>query len=333
MLIVTHFTMEMKMNKGYNCRHWLVHIVLVLFFGCCLSCSHENDFDQKVAVKIQIPLPEQNDLKSASSITRIINVSLTVAAGNKILDQQDLDIVQNTAVGTVTITKGKNIKFSAEATDENNIVQWQGSTTKDILQDNFSVDIDMISIPPKAVTLEGFAEGRVVFLNWTQNSDDDFALYAVYRSVSENTLGTLLYSTPLVKELIYEDLKVSPNTIYYYTLVVFDTEGFSTESNVIEADVLISPKPSVLTGSYIGGANLLSWTKNTDTDFDRYELYRSFSGSVLGTRMFTTSNVSQLDFTDQQISESTTYYYTLVTYDTEKLNAKSNVVRVVTPVF
>lgn len=322
-----------RITKKYNVRQWLVYAIFPVLIGISISCEQETNLDKKLNVQIKILLPEKNELKSATSIARIVDVSLIVTAGNETLDAQNLEIVQNTAVGKVTISKGKNRKFSAEASDENNIVQWQGSTTMDIESDNFQVNINMTSIPPSPVTLDGFAEGRAVFLNWTQNSDDDFAQYAVYRSQSENSLGSEIYTTPLVKELVYEDLKVSSNTVYFYTLVVVDTEGFTAESNIIEADVLIPPTPSELQGSYIGGANLLSWTKNTDSDFNRYELYRSSSQKILGEKMTTISNVNQLDFTDKFVSGSSAYYYTLVTWDTENLNSKSNVVKVVTPVF
>lgn len=316
----------MKKISIYQSKLGLVWGIFITCLGLQISCTLDNPNDRNVQVFLQIPLPNPDGLKNASSIAGVKSVMLTVTTGNEILTSKELTISGNTANGTVSIMPGENIKFTAEARDANNIIQWQGSTTVDIV-DDFTANIQLTPILPTANILKALEKGKSVNLSWNQNSDPDFARYELYRSQSNSTLGTILHSTTLITETEFDDNLALEGSSYFYTLVVTDTEGFNTQSSV-SIKPNYPPTAVVLYGSE-DGYIYLSWTRNYDSDFARYELYRSNSINVLGTKISSTSNVNELYFTDQSVVEGNTYYYRLVVFDTSGSGTGSKEVQVV----
>jgi len=223
----------MKKISIHQYKLGLVWGVFLIYIGLQISCTPENLNDRNVQVILQIPLPGNGGLKNATSITGVRSVMLTITTGNEILTSKEMTISGNTATGTVSILPGKNIKFTAEARDEKSIVQWQGSTTVDI-DDDFTVDIKLTPIPPSAINLKAVQELKSINLSWTQNSDPDFARYDLYRSISQNLLGTSIITTNDITKKDYVDSKTSEGITYYYTLLSTDTEGFNTKSNVVD---------------------------------------------------------------------------------------------------
>jgi hypothetical protein len=282
-------------------------------------------------------LPNQDGLKSAVSVAGVRSVILTVSSGAEILDEQELAISENTATGTVKIEPGNNIKFTAEATDENNIVQWQGSTTIDV-DDDFTVDLELMPILPSAPELQGFLKESDLYLSWNQNADADFAGYVLYRSQSENSTGAKIYSSTDKTDTVFTNIRLPMNVTFYYTLTVFDTEGFGAESNVLTIEIpdpgvsSQPPRASILQGTRNGGSVDLSWTRNADADFSHYELYRSGSLKTWGTLIYTSTVVSNTKFTEYSLSENSTFYFRLIVFDTEGLYAESNLVMIYIPV-
>ena len=144
----------------------------------------------------------------------------------------------------------------------------------------------------------------------------------------------MIYSTTVPTETSYEDYPLEEGKTYYYTLVVYNTYGSNANSNVVQVDIPnYYPTPSKLDVVSVGGTVELSWTQNHDSDFNRYELYRSNSDNTLGKLMHSTSVVIETGYKDSNVEGSTTYYYTVVVYDNGGLSAKSNVKQVTTPVF
>ncbi len=183
-------------------------------------------------------------------------------------------------------------------------------------------------------TLDGWSEGVYVELNWTQNYDYNFAKYELYRSESEADLGTMILSTDTVTQTNYADYPVPEGKTYYYRILVYSTDGYYAESNTIKIVIPnYDPTPSKLSVVSVSSVVELSWTRNYDADFAKYELYRSNSQNSLGTLIFTTSNVTETAYNDGKVAENSTYYYTVIVYDISELFSKSNVVQVKTPIF
>ncbi len=73
----------------------------------------------------------------------------------------------------------------------------------------------------------------------------------------------------------------------------------------------------------------ISWTRNNDSDFESYQIYRGSTADVTdltGQRITAISDQNLTSCTDIRFSSLETYYYVLYVYDRQGLkSAKSNV--------
>ena len=331
--IKPYLILKMKSLYTDRNRHWLVWSLLLIIAGSYLSCNQDDIWDKKAEVTLNIVLPVNNELKSAVTTAGIRSVRITVTSGNEVLAERELTVSGRTARGTVLIRPGSNIKFSVEAMDENDIIQWEGNATINVDKD-FSVDIELNPILPLSGNLQASLTDRIVQLTWTQNTDTDFARYELHRSESQDELGDTIFSTTDITVTEFTDsLETQGNTLFY-NLVIFDTEGFNTKSNLAQIDVPnFDPDASTLTGLRDSLSVNLSWTPNTDPDFAKYDLYRSEEENVLGDIIYSTTNISENEYLDEMLTQGSTYYYTLVTTDSDGLNSESNPVTIVIPNF
>jgi len=183
-----------------------------------------------------------------------------------------------------------------------------------------------VNEPPTAVTL--FAPSSPTYssltLSWTQNQDEDFASYRVFRSESPGVDSTSTLVTTITERttVTYTDTDLKENTTYYYRVYVYDTGGLCTGSNEVNATTTINEPPTAVTlfapSNPTQSSLYLSWTQNNDEDFASYRLFRSKSPGVDNSSQFVTIIVDRtvIYFTDTGLEENTTYYYRLYVYDT-----------------
>ena len=70
-------------------------------------------------------------------------------------------------------------------------------------------------------------------ISWSQNNDDDFSLYTLYESTSEDMSGeTLIYETDVRTDTIYVVTGISGEETRYYRVISKDIYGLQTVSNV-----------------------------------------------------------------------------------------------------
>jgi hypothetical protein len=67
----------------------------------------------------------------------------------------------------------------------------------------------------------------------------------------------------------------------------------------------------------------LVWTQNTEADFAQYEVYQSANSGTFGTRIGTITDLLTTSYTVTDLSENTTYYFTIRVVDTAGLFADS----------
>jgi len=171
-------------------------------------------------------------------------------------------------------------------------------------------------------------------LRWSRNDDPDFAAYQIMRS---KFLAVSLAST-LVAEIrnqdvtSYIDANLQPNTKYYYRIYVFDRNGNSTGSNIESGTTPenLPPKPVVLSQPTQDSlALVLSWSPNTDHDFEHYRLYRSTTSPVDTSfaPIAIINNAATTQFRDFSAQPNITYFYRIFVYDKWGLGAGSNEVQ------
>jgi fibronectin type 3 domain-containing protein len=189
-------------------------------------------------------------------------------------------------------------------------------------------------VPPAPVSLVEPAEigEHSLSLSWTQSGAEDFASYRLYRSESPDVgnQGSPILVTNTRDETYYEDTALKSSTIYYYRVFVYDAVGQSSGSNEVSASTLPnSPPDSVVLATpqaLQAMALRLSWSRNWDTDFDSYRIYRSETANVDSTLtpIAIINNQTTTSFDDTQLESNTRYFYRVFVFDSEGLSSGSN---------
>lgn len=205
-------------------------------------------------------------------------------------------------------------------------------------------DTDGDDAAPQAPTLsvKGPVTETVVPLTWTQNTDEGFAGYELYRSNTPNFAiegATSVADFWWQDDTTYNDSGLTPGTTYYYKLAVYDWGGQMALSNEVAATTLPDGPPSAVTLSITDDISSytqvkLAWTKNTEADFKRYELHRSLTSGftpTAATLLTTFDSSNQTQHTDTGIKDDIYYYYRIVAVDKAEHKTVSNEVKVDLP--
>ncbi len=198
------------------------------------------------------------------------------------------------------------------------------------------------------VTLErNGKDGYQTYAVWTQCPDDNFAWYAIYRSLTPGIASnagaadtSVIFSS--VSGTSWIDTGISEGNTYYYavrTVNADDLDSWSNEDSVIVPSAT-PPTPSTLTGTYTGdgtfGQITLEWTECPDSDFYCYKLYRSTSPDIEGDPssaeiVVTGEESGDAAYEDNEVEGMTTYYYVVETLNESQLSSWSNEVSIITP--
>ncbi|MGH7491958.1 MAG: hypothetical protein ACREOO_06145 [bacterium] len=189
--------------------------------------------------------------------------------------------------------------------------------------------------PPTAVVLSapqpGSDPARQVLLSWSRNTDDDFNGYRVLRATSlpiDSTAAPLTFITN-DNNTSYIDNTATPNTQYYYRIVVFDQAGKSSGSNIalFATSPDTPPRPVTLSSPLAVDTRQLrlTWTQNTEADFASYRVYRSKTPGVTEDQppVVIINDPEETTFDDVGLEDMTTYYYRVFVYDLGGLSSPS----------
>lgn len=175
---------------------------------------------------------------------------------------------------------------------------------------------------------------RVTF---TRNQlDQDFDHYAIYRDMnasvdqSDQLIGTVTTCTDTVFNDTYQ---LVAGQKYYYRVYVYDKSGnVSAGSNIPNDAANNAPQASNLSFSRADYFSVtLTWSPNSESDFQRYELYRSKQSNFTKdtprvTKIATFYSRNSTTYTDNNLASGSRYYYRLYTYDTGGKYSASQIV-------
>jgi YVTN family beta-propeller protein len=181
----------------------------------------------------------------------------------------------------------------------------------------------------------------VVTAFWSICSDRAFNSYLLYRSESPNissdtSSAEVLCEITSVNTLLYVDSDITWSTKYYYVLKTADAYGNGVWSNEVSITTpeIDAPTPSVLSEEDVSWYYIdLAWTKCPEANFDSYRLFRSLipnikDDSTLADIVCDLTWSLDTAYTDCTVSFSTTYYYALLTTNTENMSSWSNEITV-----
>jgi fibronectin type 3 domain-containing protein len=181
-----------------------------------------------------------------------------------------------------------------------------------------------IQSPPSAVVLfpPSSATQSALTLYWTQNQDNDFYSYRIYRgNTSAVDNNSLLVNTILSRTTTsYSDTGLSANTTYYYRVYVYDQSGLYSASSVESGSTLQNMPPAAVIASVSGVDSTslrVSWSQNRDPDFDFYQVFRidTVSGNTDTISVAIVSQQSTTSFTDSNLQYGKRYCYYVLVYD------------------
>ncbi|MBW2703233.1 MAG: SUMF1/EgtB/PvdO family nonheme iron enzyme [Deltaproteobacteria bacterium] len=173
-------------------------------------------------------------------------------------------------------------------------------------------------------------------LTWSTNHEDGFASYALLRDIlpiPDETSGEVVFSTTDRTAVLFQDTSLAPLTGYHYLVVTSNSAGLTALSNQVVGTTLEEDTGHVPTAVTLGpvynattDSLSLSWTQNTDEDFDRYELYRSESPGVtiLDTLVLGATDSITTIHTDGGLNAYQEYFYRLWVYNTAGESIASN---------
>jgi predicted phage tail protein len=191
--------------------------------------------------------------------------------------------------------------------------------------------------PPSPVILSSPTNitNNSLCLQWTENTDGDFATYEILMSTtaggptSQVAILTARDKTSHIVTGLY------PSTDYYFRVRVTDTGGLFSDSNQVTGRTLQNddpPTPVLLYDPYnIADYSLtLRWTMNSDSDFARYDIYRSEDALELGIRVVSITSRSVTAYVMVDVQPETTYYFVVRVIDAGIQASDSNQVSATT---
>ena len=183
----------------------------------------------------------------------------------------------------------------------------------------------------------GTKSSCIVTASWTICTDPGFHSYVLYRSETEDissdpSSAEIIGEFTVVNTTLYVDTDITWDTEYFYVLKNTDSGGdgvWSNEVSIITPEVE-APEPSVLSNQDVSWFDAdLSWTKCPNPNFYSYRLYRSPApnieeDSTLAELICDLSWSYDTTYTDTTVLSSSTYYYALLTTNTESVSSWSN---------
>jgi hypothetical protein len=186
-------------------------------------------------------------------------------------------------------------------------------------------------IPPIPENFYGEIKGGSIDLNWNPVNISDFGKYIILK----NTTNLSLIDSIKIAEMnasSYSD-SVSQYNDYEYQLYVFDNFGNYSSTNPISfSSADFQPQIPILYEPIVEGSKVyLSWSLNTDLDFEYYEIYRSKNGSQIEL-INQIAIQNDTSFTDI-VSQDGSYDYLISVIDQAGLTTNSNLVSIPLEVF
>ncbi len=163
----------------------------------------------------------------------------------------------------------------------------------------------------------------IIALTWDANQESDLQGYRLYRAENDTQEFAIL-ATVGDDVTQYTDQNLSYDTLYYYTLTAFDNDNNeSARSEPLSYQPVNVYAPAVPSNFKVYGYNLpnedpkieLTWQANTETDFDRYKLYKSDHRPFAPDTSTLLTQTTATHYVDQEVSVGVTAYYLLTAED------------------
>ncbi len=237
------------MIRHINYSRFAALILLIVSFFSLMCTKDMPTISQNKTSNIVLNITINHDLQriepKLEKKTVITQVTVTITASDMETITKNLTGSGDTYSGVIEVPQGSGRTFSIEAKDANSIVQYKGSTLKDLNASTETIDITLDPQYPTAVTATmGTITDNSITLNWSQSIDADFNFYRITRKetsgshdVNDDKLVDIKTSKSTTS---YTDTGLPSEKTYYYKVWVVDTEMLAKSSSEVSGTTLSS---------------------------------------------------------------------------------------------
>ena len=214
----------MKLNKLF------VLILPVLMLLHCESPLDKGEQNASIILNINFPdnIIQKDNLQKPVSI-EIITITVEAADMETIIENFE---VQNSQVECdLKVPKGDDRNFLIEGKDNNDIIQFEGEKVVDIIDDEETItfnNLTVIAPNPVNFSFSNITESSFD-INWDKSNAVDFGFYRVLASTNPQLDPDNDFVANDITDRNSTSMTVTgaePNTIYYATVLVCDTEFY-----------------------------------------------------------------------------------------------------------
>ncbi len=177
--------------------------------------------------------------------------------------------------------------------------------------------------PMKPINVQLNTDSTLIRVTWDKNTDADILGYKIYRGINgvQNSMA-LQNSTPFAENFYVDKLpKNSKNSFSYFVIAIDSALNESVMSEIASKRLLdvVPPKaPFIKNIESQEKGVLISWSKNTEIDLFKYELFRKNISDSLSDFVqlnLTELNVNSVSFLDRSFQKGTEFVYVLYALD------------------
>lgn len=163
-------------------------------------------------------------------------------------------------------------------------------------------------------------------VQWSKSQDSDFASYTLLHSQSQNGNKTEVTTITDINTTSYSLNDFDPTHQNWFWIKVTDTFGYSSMGNAKSNTIELPPNSTdYLNISYQSSTFTITWERNWDNDFVKYELFESENQSGNNEQLiYSTTNQSNISHTVNNIVTNERRYYRLKITDVWDLQWNSS---------
>lgn len=190
-------------------------------------------------------------------------------------------------------------------------------------------------LAPSGLELDGAATAAEVNLAWTDNADNETAIYVERKGPGE-TVFTAIANLP-ANRTSYADSGLMVGKTYIYRVWSWNSDGssgYSNELTVVIAEESAASAPAAPTGLAVSGTPSFSevnlvWTDNASNETTYYVDRQGPGESVFTT--IATLEANAESYTDNTVSPDSSYQYRVWCWNSSRASDLSNVITVDVP--